>query len=74
MLGGVGRDSKGQPRGRSRRRKHRSEQRERGAQRAYCGLAAGASEVFVVDLPAIIYKRVAGTLAVFAADPQSTIY
>ncbi|WP_192812442.1 hypothetical protein [Halorubrum sp. T3] len=46
---------------------------ERGAQRAYGGLAAGALEVFAVDLQSAIYKRAAGALEEFAAAPL-TIY
>ncbi|WP_394295015.1 hypothetical protein, partial [Halorubrum distributum] len=54
-------------------RKHRSERSERGAQRAYCDLAAGALEVFAAE-SSITYCRAAGALEVLAADPLTTIY
>ncbi|WP_249191464.1 hypothetical protein [Halorubrum ruber] len=47
---------------------------DRGAQRAYDALTAGALEEFAADPLAVIYKRAAGYLAVFAANPLTVIY
>ncbi|RLM68373.1 hypothetical protein DVK07_11395 [Halorubrum sp. Atlit-26R] len=47
---------------------------DRGAQRAYCALAAGALAVFAAEPLSAVYKRAAGALAVFAAEPLSAVY
>jgi len=36
--------------------------------------ATGALEVFVIDLPAVIYKRSTGALEVFSTDLPAVIY
>ena len=78
LLCGCGRgDSKGQPRGRSTATEapqRVSEANERGAHRAARVLAAGALEVFTVDLRSVIYKRAAEDLDVLSVDSQLAIW
>ena len=74
MLCGGGGSQRGSREGEARRSKHRSEQRERGAQQAARVLAAGALAVFAVDLQSVIYKRGAGALVVFTVDQRPATY
>ncbi|TKX73504.1 hypothetical protein EXE46_13970 [Halorubrum sp. GN11_10-6_MGM] len=70
-----GRDSKGQPRS-----TNPSDARTAGSvatedrSELWESSAAGALEVFAVDLPAAIYKRAAGVPEVFFVAPLTTIY
>jgi hypothetical protein len=73
----CGRDSKGQPRGRSTAQQALQGANgvsDRSAQRAARVLAAGALEAFSVGPRSVIYKRAAGALEAFSVGPRSVIY